>query len=164
MRFSNMGEQPVLLEPGQGRSVSLRGTEVVFKVQSSQAQGASCVDFQAAPGFDTGLHLHRRLEETFYVLEGQFEFQLGDEAFHANAGACVFVPPQVPHAFANRTDAPAKLLLILSPPGHDRYFDELSGILAAEGAPDSEAIATLRERYDTEQLSSLTADADDQAG
>jgi mannose-6-phosphate isomerase-like protein (cupin superfamily) len=137
--------------------VLLRGTQVGFKVESDRAEGASCVEFTAAPGFDTGLHEHERLEETFYVLAGEFEFRAGEETFLATVGACVFVPPHVPHAFANRGTAPSKLLLIMSPSGHDRYFDELAEILAADGPPDSEAIAALRTKYDTEQLSSLTA-------
>jgi quercetin dioxygenase-like cupin family protein len=147
--------QPILLDVDGGRSVSLRGTEVVFKVESSTAEGVSAVEFRAAPGFDTGLHVHESLEETFYVLDGEFEFQVGDETMRAVPGACVFVPPGVPHAFANRSDARAKLLLTMSPPGHDRYIDELAEILAADGPPDSEAIAALRKRYDTRQLSSL---------
>ena len=152
-----MRGQGVLLAPGEGRSVSLRGTEVRFKVGSEDAQGASCVEFTAAPGFDTGLHVHERLEETWYILEGELAFRMGDETFEAAPGACVFVPPRVPHAFANRADTTARFLLIMSPPGHDRYFDELAEILAIDGPPDSEAIAALRRRYDTEQLSSLVA-------
>jgi mannose-6-phosphate isomerase-like protein (cupin superfamily) len=150
-----MGGQAVVHDPGAGRSVSLRGTEVVFKVESRDAVGASCVEFTAAAGFDTGIHVHQRLEETFYVLSGAFEFQIGEDTFGVASGACVFVPPGVPHAFANRGAAPSSLLLIMSPPAHDRYFDELAEILAADGPPDSEAIAALRKRYDTEQLSSL---------
>jgi mannose-6-phosphate isomerase-like protein (cupin superfamily) len=146
-----------LLAPGKGRSASLRGTEVRFKVGSDRAEGASCVEFTAAPGFDTGLHVHERLEETWYIVDGEIEFRVGDETFEAAPGACVFVPPRVPHAFANRTDAPARFLLIMSPPGHDRYFDELAEILATDGPPDTDAIAALRRRYDTEQLSSLVA-------
>ena len=45
----------------------------------------------------------------------------------------------------------------MAPAGHDRYFDELAEILAADGPPDSDAIAALRKRYDTEQISSLVA-------
>ncbi len=146
----------LLLGPDEGGSVSLRGTEVRFKVGSDRAAGASCVEFTAAPGFDTGLHVHRTLEESFYVLEGELEFQADDRTFPAKPGACVFVPPGVPHAFANRSDAAARLLLIMSPPGHDRYFVELAEILAREGPPDGETIAALRRRYDTEQLSALT--------
>jgi mannose-6-phosphate isomerase-like protein (cupin superfamily) len=148
-------EQTAFFGPGEGRAVSLRGTHVVFKVESGNAAKASCVEFTAAPGFDTGLHVHERLEETFYVLDGQFEFRAGGETFQATTGACMFVPPQVPHAFANRGAVPARLLLTMSPAPHDRYFDELAELLAASGPPDSDAIAALRKRYDTEQLSSL---------
>ena len=152
-----MGAKAVVLDRGQGRSVSLRGTQVGFKVDSDHAKGASCTEWVAAPGFDTGLHVHERLEESWYVLDGELEFRLDDETVRAGAGACVFVPPHVAHAFANRTDEPTRFLLITSPPGHDRYFDELAEILAADGPPDSEAIAELRRRYDTRQIESLTA-------
>jgi hypothetical protein len=39
-----------------------------------------------------------------------------------------------------------------APPGHERYFEELEEILTRGGPPDREAIADLRRRYDTEQL------------
>lgn len=45
----------------------------------------------------------------------------------------------------------------MSPPGHDRYFEELAAILTTDGPPDAKAIADLRGRYDTEQLSALAA-------
>jgi mannose-6-phosphate isomerase-like protein (cupin superfamily) len=144
-------------DSGQGRSVSLRGTRVVFKVESDRAEGASLSEWNVLPGFDTGLHVHERLEETWFVLSGELEFRVGDEAFTARAGATVFVPPHVPHAFANRTEAEATFLLTLSPPGHDRYFEELADILAADGPPDPDAIANLRKRYDTRQIETLAA-------
>lgn len=152
-----MVAQSVLLAAGEGRSVSLRGTEVTFKVRSDQAAGASCVEFAAVPGFDTGLHVHSKLEETFYVLEGEFEIRTGDDVRRALPGTVMFVPPGVPHAFSNPTGAPARLLLLMSPASHDRYFVELADILASTGAPDTDAIAKLRRKYDTEQLSSLVA-------
>jgi mannose-6-phosphate isomerase-like protein (cupin superfamily) len=147
----------VRLSAGQGDSVSLRGTDVTFKVDSEHAQGLSCTEWVAAPGFDTGLHVHERLEETWYILDGQLEFRLGGETVDASAGACVFVPPHVAHAFANRSYAPAKFLLMTSPSTHDRYFIELAEILGRSGPPDSDAIAALRTKYDTRQLSSLVA-------
>ena len=153
-----MGES-VLFSAGEGDSVSLRGTEVTFKVKSGQAEGASCTEWVAAPGFDTGLHVHERLEETWYVLGGELEFRLGEKIVNAATGACVFIPPHVPHAFANRSQTPAKFLLMMSPPTHDRYFVELAEILRPSGPPDSEAIAALRAKYDTQQLSSLATGA-----
>jgi mannose-6-phosphate isomerase-like protein (cupin superfamily) len=144
------------VDPGQGRSVSLRGTRVEFKVESDSAEGASLSEWNALPGFDTGLHVHERLEETWFVLSGELDFRVGDQTFTAGPGATVFVPPHVPHAFANRSETDATFLLTLSPPGHDRYFDELADILAVDGPPDPDAIAELRKRYDTRQIETLT--------
>ena len=154
--------QSVRLQAGEGESVSLRGTRVTFKVKSGEAEGASCTEWIAAPGFDTGLHVHERLEETWYVLDGELEFQLGDKVVNAGSGACVFVPPRVPHAFANRGQVPAKFLMLMSPPTHDRYFVELAELLEQSGPPDSEAIAALRAKYDTQQLSALKTAAEPQ--
>jgi quercetin dioxygenase-like cupin family protein len=152
-----MGSQGILVAAGEGRSVRLGGTTVGFKVESDRAAGASLTEWEAVPGFDTGAHVRERLEETWYVLDGELEFRVGGETFTAAAGATVFVPPHVPHAFANRSGRPARFLLILSPPGHDRYFDELAEILAVDGPPDPHAIADLRSRYDTEQIETLVA-------
>jgi hypothetical protein len=50
---------------------------------------------------ERGEIVRHRLEQTWYVLE----FRPGEEAFHrAGAGATVFVPPRVAHAFANGTE------------------------------------------------------------
>jgi uncharacterized cupin superfamily protein len=106
--------------------------------------------------------VHRTLEETFYVLEGEFELHVGDETLRGRRGSVMFVPPGTPHSFGNPTDAPARLLLVMSPSGHDRYFVELAEILAG-GRPDPEAIGALRERYETEQLSPLVPGAEPQA-
>jgi quercetin dioxygenase-like cupin family protein len=152
-----MEDRMSVVEPGQGRSVSLRGTNVTFKVTSGEAAGASVVEFDTAPGFDTGTHVHTALEETFYVVEGELEFELAGELTRASAGATIFVPPHVPHRFGNRGQTRARTLLVMSPPGHDRYFDELAAILATDGPPDAKAIADLRHRYDTEQMTTLAA-------
>jgi uncharacterized RmlC-like cupin family protein len=74
----------------------------------------------------------------------------------------MFVPPGIPHGFSNPTNAPAKLLLVMSPADFDRYFIELADILARSGPPDSDSIAALRRKYDTQQLSSLQAGTEPQ--
>ena len=38
------------------------------------------------------MHIHRLTDEAFYVLEGTFGFQLGEETVEASAGAFVFAP------------------------------------------------------------------------
>jgi quercetin dioxygenase-like cupin family protein len=152
-----MSGQAFLLTAAEGDSVSLRGTEVTFKVRGDNAAGASCLEFAAAPGCDTGMHVHTKLEETFYVLDGEFELRAGEQVRRVSSGSVMFVPPGVPHGFSNPTDKPATLLLIMSPADFDQYFVELAEILSRSGPPDTDAIAALRRRYDTEQLSSLLA-------
>ena len=46
----------------------------------------------------------------------------------------------------------ARVLLITSPPGFEKYFEELTELLAKGGRPDAEAIARLRAKHDTIQL------------
>ena len=63
----------------------------------------------------------------------------------------------VPHNIANASDKPARMIMTVSPPGHEHYFEELVILVARSNPPDANAIAELRSRYDTEQLSALKA-------
>jgi mannose-6-phosphate isomerase-like protein (cupin superfamily) len=151
-------EQPYLA-PGEGERVSLRGTEVVFKAAGKRAGGGPTVlEFITAPGFATGDHVHRTIEEIFCVLDGEFVIHAGERTERVGPGGVVRVPPGLVHGFGNPGSAPATLLLIISPAGvHEGYFRELAAILAEPGAPDAAAIGALRARYDTEQVSTLSA-------
>jgi hypothetical protein len=61
----------------------------------------------------------------------------------------------VPHNIANASDKPARVLMTVSPPGHEHYFEELAETVARGGTADPDKIASLRARYDTDQLSAL---------
>jgi uncharacterized RmlC-like cupin family protein len=89
------------------------------------------------------------------VLEGDCEFWVSGERIQAISGTFLFVPPGVPHNVTNASDKPARVLMTVSPPGHERYFVELAK-LTAEGRPDAKAVGQLRSRYDTDQISPLS--------
>jgi quercetin dioxygenase-like cupin family protein len=143
---------------GEGKALSLRGTQVAYKAEGERpAGGPTVLEFTAVAGFSTGDHVHSRIEELFYVVEGEFTIRAGDRTLRAGPGDFVLVPPGVPHGFGNPEGGPAKMLLVISPAGvHERYFEELAELLAKPGAPDVQAIGELRQRYDTEQVSPLT--------
>jgi hypothetical protein len=44
------------------------------------------------------------------------------------------------------------MLFQVSPPGHERYFEEMGELLADSAAPDQAAIAAVRARHDIQQL------------
>lgn len=153
-----MSIEQLYVAPGEGEMVSLRGTKVVFKASGERASGGpTIVEFIAAPGFSTGDHVHSKVEEIFYVVDGEFDFRAGEWTGRAGPGSVVRVPPGTAHGFANPGSAPATLLLTISPAGvHEEYFRELAAILAKPGPPDAAVIADLRQRYDTVQVSPLT--------
>jgi quercetin dioxygenase-like cupin family protein len=83
--------------------------------------------------------LHRHdFDETFYVLEGELTFQLGDERFTRKAGELAFAPRGVPHTYANLSGAPAQILLVITPAGFERYFDSIAArITGTEPPPEA---------------------------
>jgi len=143
-----------IVEPGQGHTLSLPRFRIAVKVDAGIALGASVFEVHVDPGFDVGAHRHTEVEETFYVLEGELDLRVDEQVTRGRAGTLMFVPKGAAHQFLNASAGGAKVLLVVSPPGHERYFEELADILAS-GPPDHEAIAALRERFDTEQLTPL---------
>src|SRR5919107_6384025 len=57
-------------------------------------------------------HLHRSQDETHYILEGQFEFVVGERKVNAGVGSVVYVPETKVHAFTNTGTDKGKLLFI----------------------------------------------------
>ena len=150
-----MSAEAVIRMPGEGKELTLAGKPLAFLVTGEDSKHTCMFEWTVPAGFSTGLHVHRVQEETFYVLEGDCEWQVGDQLVHAKPGAYVFIPPGVPHNIGNASDKPARMIMTVSPPGHEHYFEELAQLVARGGPPDANVIAELRSRYDTEQLSAL---------
>ena len=151
-----MSARAVIHMPGEAKSVTLSGRPLAFLLTGEHTKYTSMFDWTIPAGFFTGLHVHRIQEETFYVLEGECEWQVGDRRVRATAGTYLFLPPGVPHNIGNASDLPARVLMTVSPPGHEHYFAELAAMVGSGSRPDAYAIANLRSRYDTDQLSALT--------
>lgn len=150
-----MAATGVVVQAGQAKQLDLRGSRIAPLVTGKDSTGCSLFEFEIVPGFDTGAHYHTKMEEFFYVLEGECDLRSGDRVVHAGPGTFVFAPPGTTHSIANSSTKRARMLLGCLPPGHEGYFDELSVLLAGSGPPDAQAIATLRKKYDTIQLSDL---------
>jgi quercetin dioxygenase-like cupin family protein len=150
-----MSAKAVIRMPGEGKEIALAGKPLVFLVTGQDTRHTSMFDWTLPAGFSTGLHVHRVQEETFYVLEGECQWQIGEQQIRATPGTYVFIPPGVPHNIANASDKPARMIMTVSPPGHEHYFEELAKLAASGSRPDANVIAALRSRYDTDQLSAL---------
>jgi quercetin dioxygenase-like cupin family protein len=150
-----MSPKAVIRMQGESKEVTLAGQPLAFLVTGEHSKHTCMFDWTVPAGFSTGLHVHRVQEETFYVVEGECDWQIGDQFVRATPGTYVFIPPGVPHNIGNATDNIARMIMTVSPPGHEHYFEELAELTAKGVRPDANVIAELRSRYDTDQLSAL---------
>jgi mannose-6-phosphate isomerase-like protein (cupin superfamily) len=94
-------------------------------VRSDQTPTAPGVIELAVPaGWDGPPLHHHAFDETFYVLEGELTFQLGDVLVARGPGSCVFAPGGSVHTLANLAETPARYLLVCTPGGFERRFDD----------------------------------------
>ena len=75
------------------------------------------------PGQGPGLHAHHRTFETFFVLEGIFEFSVNDDGGQKvvlNKWDTLSVPPGVCRGFRNIADSDSTLMTVITGGVHDR--------------------------------------------
>ena len=81
-----MSAKPVIRMPGENKGIMLRGQPMAFLVTGEDTKHTSMFDWTIPAGFATGRHVHRVQEETFYLLEGECEWHVGDDVIRADAG------------------------------------------------------------------------------
>jgi quercetin 2,3-dioxygenase len=74
-------------------------------------------------------HLHRGQEEWFYVMEGEYVFEVGQERMRLRPGDSLLAPRQVPHVWAYVREAAGKVLIGFQPAGKmETFFQEAAKI------------------------------------
>jgi quercetin dioxygenase-like cupin family protein len=144
------GETSIFLTPGGGKGTSPGDRQIKIKVDGESTGGMYSIVEDTMPPHYSGqtLHLHRNTDEAFYVVKGTLRFQLGDEKVEAPAGSFVSVPRGMVHALMNPTAEPVTCLIILSPPGFEKYFEELAQVVNTNPGP--ETLLAIGSRHDRE--------------
>jgi mannose-6-phosphate isomerase-like protein (cupin superfamily) len=91
-------------------------------------------------------HVHHDQDEWFYVVEGEFAFEVGEQQFRLGPGDSAFAPRRIPHAWAHVGTTPGTLITAVTPVGTFETFlrdtarqpdlptpDEVAKALAAHG-------------------------------
>jgi quercetin dioxygenase-like cupin family protein len=125
-------DEPIALEPGDGGAVKADRPEL------------SLLEVTFDPGSGVDPHFHKGHSDSFFVLEGEVEFHVGEEVFLATQGAYVLAPPNVVHYFRNVSDEPVRMLNLHTPGGFVQYRKELRELRAQGIEPD----AAFFERHD----------------
>ncbi len=150
---------PYALGPEDGEAFWGFGSLWTVKASAEQTGGRFALIEELAPGgAATPLHRHAEDDETFYVLEGEMTFYLGEggEPIPASSGTFVHIPGGAVHAF--RVDSETARYLIITTPQHERFYRAAFGdpaqsrTLPPEGPPDWERINAAAREYNVEAL------------
>jgi len=136
------------ISAGEGRlhgHIKLKGVNanvLDIKVSGSDTDGGFALFEQTSltPGKGTPLHVHHLQDEVFYVVEGSYYFQVGEEKFHLNAGDSIFLPMKVPHAWTQVAEK-GKMTVLFQPAGKMEQF--FMAVSSFENEPTQAEMAKL---------------------
>ena len=86
-------------------------------------------------------HVHHAQDEWFYVLEGAYVVEVGEERFVLGPGDSVFAPREVPHVWAHTSEGAGRLLIAFQPAGLMESF--LAALAQMGNTSSPEAMAAL---------------------
>ena len=116
------------LSPGEGRAWWFFTDLYIAKRVSEDTNGAfTLFEVASPPQTPPAPHIHHREDETYYILEGEFEFLDQDRTFTAGAGSLVYLPKDRLHSHRNPADVPAKALVLYTPARNiEKFVEEVS--------------------------------------
>ncbi|MBV9203860.1 MAG: cupin domain-containing protein [Actinobacteria bacterium] len=140
-----------IVPSGQGHLLTARGNVMAFKAVAEQTGGDFSLMERSVPAGARmpPPHRHVNCSEAFFVLSGTITFWLDGAELAGGAGDFLLVPRGAAHTFGNRSEAPARLL-VLHAPAMDAYFEELHRLWAGAEPPSRETEVELMTRYGME--------------
>jgi mannose-6-phosphate isomerase-like protein (cupin superfamily) len=138
---------------GNGRPIHVLGNDAIIKISSRDTGGAFTVfEGQTQPLAGPPLHRHCNQDEWWYILEGEYKFEVDGREIYAGAGATVFAPRGSRHTFQNIGTTPGRTLTTVIPGGIDLFFEELEAVAPRGAIPDPAKIMPIFKKYDQELL------------
>jgi quercetin dioxygenase-like cupin family protein len=117
----------------EGRTIAIVGDVYRFLATGADTDGRYALwEGIVPPGGGPPRHVHSREDESFYVLDGEITFHVGDDVLVAKAGTFLFMPVGTPHSFKNESPHGARMLVSVTPAGLEQMFFEV-GTPLAEG-------------------------------
>jgi mannose-6-phosphate isomerase-like protein (cupin superfamily) len=143
-----------LVRPGQVRFEPVDGVADGLEVGVMVGREQGAIHLESAisvlhPGGGIGGHRHP-FEESFFVLEGEGLYAVGDQSFRLRAGDFGFAPVGYPHAWANPGDGPLRWLRLRAPqprPIGDTYATYRHPEMAVPADGERIDVESARQRY-----------------
>jgi quercetin dioxygenase-like cupin family protein len=120
----------------------------VLAAGDAAGQGAfTLAEFTGSGGAWTVPHIHRAMEESFFVLDGDFSFTFGQEVIGVGTGSYILIPRATRHMIQAEGRG-GRLLTLMVPGGLENMFFELSG-LPPGAITDAAVRGAISARYDS---------------
>ena len=112
-----------VLSASSGERLFVLGDDVIVKLSGKDTGGRFALfEIVTQAGAGPPPHIHANEDETFIVIEGEYEFLIGKETKRVKAGGIVFGPRAVPHTFKNVGSAPGRMYALCTPSGFEEFF------------------------------------------
>ena len=110
------------------REIQLTRTVIDTKVSTLDTDGGLAV--AEITSFHKGglaRHLHHEQDEWFYVVEGEYVIEVGEERYELGPGDSVLAPRNVVHVWAHVGEETGRLIVALQPAGEiEEFFEDLA--------------------------------------
>ena len=138
---------PIHMPSDGGTKVNILGIPMVIRIRGRDTGGVlSAVESHDVPGGGPPPHVHSREDETFQIIEGEYEFTVDEKTFTAKKGATIFAPRGIPHAYRYLGQAPGRLMCVITPAGFERFFEAI-GALTPEQQQDITSVIAIAKEF-----------------
>ena len=138
-----------LISAGGGKTSPVGDSRITIMVATDDTGNKyEMVESTLPPGFESPPHVHQRMEQAFYILEGEVDFRLEAQSVRARTGSLVRVPIGVSHAFSNPTKAWGRMLQVHTGGSLEKMFEELSKAFPPGSAIDRQRMGAIMQRHD----------------
>ncbi len=115
------------VRPGEGAAFSAVGDVYRILATGEQSGGLyALTEARVLPGGGPPPHIHHCEDESFFVMEGEITFTVNGRTTVAGPGSFVQGPRGIPHAFQNAGSVPARMLILVTPPGFENFLAEMA--------------------------------------
>jgi mannose-6-phosphate isomerase-like protein (cupin superfamily) len=143
---------PLQIPSDGGRKINILGIPMVIRLHGSETGGTvSAVESHDVFGGGPPPHIHHREDETFQILEGEYEWTVGDKKFIAKKGDTIFAPRGVAHTYRYLGQAPGRLMCVITPAGFEGFFEAIAA-LTPQQQQDIPRVMEIAKKFDLEFL------------
>ena len=136
------------LTSGAGEALWWFDGLATLKFTGEQSDGLfSLIEMLRPAGGVVPRHVHHREDETFYLIEGELEVNVGERTVQATSGATVFTPRGIPHRLQVGPHRPVHYLVLYTPAGFEGFIRETSTLARELTLPPPKAPPTHRRTF-----------------